>query len=1432
MAELYIFSQDDELLTIITESTGLISAPFRDEVNSVASEPFTFTVDADVERAKYVKEENRVVFKDKDGFFREMVIKELDDIDNIDGPQTTAICLPAWLDELSENFVLDKRYSDKEAQLALNDALAGTRYIGEVEVSLGLASTNFYRLSSVDCIWEIISVWGGEFKDTVEFTGNKITTRKILLLQRLGADKGTRFEIDHNIEQIQRTVLSYPKTAMYGWGASLETDGGGHTRYIDFADVEWKVSNGDPVDKPKGQKWVGDPDALLKYGRKHDGQLLHRFAEFSNQDYEDPEDPEELLWATWLNLQENKEPVINYKLSVDLLDKDASLGDGAVAIDREFARPIEIQTRVIAIEYDLLDIEGTAVVEMGQFLNLGDDDIYRELDDLKQEIQKPRPTKPIDNESFPDIKPGIPSNVMAVGGFQQIQIFWDYDSEVYISHYEVYGSQIKDFIPDSQHLLYRGRVSAFTHEIDTDETWYYRIRAVNRRGTAGDYSVRVNAASVRINTPDIMFGSVTADLLANQLDIAEKLSQNTIDSINAGPMQEIVRTQQEIEATENRLINQLNREIGDVNASIGSLLDRTQGIEGTITSINQEVDEIDGRLLTTINQLTNLDDIVSDHTLTLNLLPGQLNAKAEKSELLNYIDKQVYNNKMTTLDLSIDGLNTTVSNTQSTVNGLTGQMSDALSQIAAVDIKADGVITSVSEIRADLDGLEIGGRNLFLDSSFEKFEVGDTPYGVQSSGTICEVTDEKSYHGNKSLKLKTSSVGFKRINPFGIQELNWLYLEENTDYMFSFYVYITEEITRTLRVGVNSTDGGSSTYKDVIISELELNKWNRITVNLRPTATARYWFYLLGLASLSYIDAIQIEKGNQATDWTPAPEDTDARITSVEGSIQTLAGQVELKASQTSVNSLTGRMSAAEGTLSVLPGQINAKVDKDGVIAQINLSSEGLRIDGNKHHITGQTLIDNGVIGTLAVADGAIARAHLQNAIITDAHIESLNVSKVNAGTMHGDYITAGTLNVNRLRAGQMDTSIITIRGGSSIDYMSIDGSRLESRGRYNMRWHNQSKTIDASLYLSSGNFRVANWTDERSIFFTPFGLSTFADGYGDGTSSGMLEFFSEEFESNTHGITLASQLGIAGIKSFQNRVFIDAYASVNVESRQSPIYFRPYKDARVGNNVFSMTVANESSPSLTSGFLMYGSDVSGPASGLRFSKAESNPYVAVVNGVGARGGDATLDAGIVLANTIKSRDGSREVYWNGSGGGTLLYGNNPFIADGVRSSSSALYLGVDDEVRVTNGAGYNNGNTVIYRPIRATEFRTSSSIEYKTNISELKEGALSIINSLKVVEYDLKDDLANGIHDNRQVGFIAEHNREIATADLSSINLYKVTSLNTRGLQEVDTKVYNIDKRVDIHDLKIQYLEQRLEQEIEKNKRLELRVQQLEGVA
>src|SRR5699024_4523386 len=345
-----------------------------------------------VSPAQFVLERNRVVFKDRKGDFREFVIAEVDDSDDMEGPITTATCYPAWQYELRKSYIVERRFRDAYPRMALSAALENTRYEGTIEGNFETATTSFYHINSADAMWKMREVWGGEFKDTVTLNDKgRINGRNITIYTRRGHNNGLRLEIDHNIETIERTVISDPISAVYGWGASLEIEDeegnktGGHTRYIDFAEIEWKKSNGDPVDKPKGQKWVGDPELLNAYGLNYDGNLHHLFGEFSNQDYEEKD---ELLQAAWDYLQENAHPKVNYKVTADIVEGTVDLGDSLQAIDREFARPIEIETRVIGISYDLLDIDGTYEIEFGQSLSLGN--IGGEIDDIKREIEENR----------------------------------------------------------------------------------------------------------------------------------------------------------------------------------------------------------------------------------------------------------------------------------------------------------------------------------------------------------------------------------------------------------------------------------------------------------------------------------------------------------------------------------------------------------------------------------------------------------------------------------------------------------------------------------------------------------------------------------------------------------------------------------------------------------------------------------------------------------------------------------------------------------------------------------------------------------------------------------------------------------------------------------------------------------------------------------
>lgn len=558
---LHVFDRDDKRLAILSnEGRGACpfwDATYREELNKGGS--FEFTAPADHEASQYITAENKVAFRDKDGDFRLFVIKELEEVDDEGGPLIEVYCDPEWIDELNDNIIEDKRPQNVTARQALEVALEGSRYeVGNV-ASLGINSTNFYFNTSIESINKIQNKWGGEPKDRIVLDDTGIIGRYIDLPLRRGTDTGKRWEIDKDIIRIARIVKSYPKTALYGRGASLETEGGGHSRLLTFEDVEWKVANGDPVDKPLGQKWVGDPDALYQYGRRKEdvpdvvGTIPQVFAE---QEKLNPEtiykhrfglcengnidDQEELLRATWNALQEQNKPYESFELDVLLYAEKAGLdhekvrlGDTTIAIDRQFSRPIEVQERVVMFEYDVSSPDDTGRVGFGQFFDILKDD--ERMDEMQSQINtaQGRANNPeVDDNAFPDIKPPTPTNFTANGLFKVIQLKWDFNASSYIASYELYASQTPNFNPTSDRLVWRGKTGGYAFEADTDEQWYFRLRAVNTHGTASDFTNEISAQTIKINAGiDVAPYTITDKLIAQNANIdGAKIGDATITS--------------------------------------------------------------------------------------------------------------------------------------------------------------------------------------------------------------------------------------------------------------------------------------------------------------------------------------------------------------------------------------------------------------------------------------------------------------------------------------------------------------------------------------------------------------------------------------------------------------------------------------------------------------------------------------------------------------------------------------------------------------------------------------------------------------------------------------------------------------------------------------------------------------------------------------
>jgi len=672
MTTLYLLNQDDELMDTLTEETGLISAQMHEQINSVTATPFVFRFSNDINSGiKGIGEENFVVFRDKDRRMRLFIMKEIDEEHTPNGAETVVTCFPAYT-EIADRIIEFKRIINGTANDALYEALRFTRWDGQVIGVSGTNTVRFHYRNSLDAVWDIIETWGGEVVDEVVFNGSTIVQRKLTITKSMGNLSGAWFEVGHNLDSIRRTVISNPVTALYGRGANIPIENewiSGYTQYLDFQNVEWSVANGDPVDKPLGQRYVEDPEAFALYGRIHEGQKLHKQSVWHAQDIEDEED---LLRKTWEHLQQIKYPEVNYEVSaINSEVGDLSLGDSVLVSDNVFNPPVKINSRVVGIRYDLCDLERSLEYEIGQILSFKR---YNKIDQIIENVEnnQGRWEAPILEGNFPDIIPSVPANFTVTGGFKTIFLKWDFVGDLSVKHYELFASQTLGFDPNMAEMIYQGATNAFNHEVGTGETWYYRVRAVNHKGRVSDFTMEFSASTVKIITDDMLFGSVNANILADLSVSAEKLADQAVTEFKLGngavTATKIANLAVGNAAIQNGAIT--NAKIGTAAVDTAQIRDAAitdakiaeltadKITAGTLSSINIEGVNIDGSFITggTITSDTNIN-VTTDLRVGNNVYLGDA-LDYTTSKILRFNNQSTISSEGSTIDVNTqNGLN-------------------------------------------------------------------------------------------------------------------------------------------------------------------------------------------------------------------------------------------------------------------------------------------------------------------------------------------------------------------------------------------------------------------------------------------------------------------------------------------------------------------------------------------------------------------------------------------------------------------------------------------------------------------------------------------------------------------------------------------------------------------------------------------------------
>lgn len=253
------------------------------------------------------------------------------------------------------------------------------------------------------------------------------------------------------------------------------------------------------------------------------------------------------------------------------------------------------------------------------------------------------------------------------------------------------------------------------------------------------------------------------------------------------------------------------------------------------------------------------DNVVADNAnisgskLDINSVVREVNGSTTKLKSSTI----VMNDKNQTLDVVFNEMETTVAgNLSSAKLYADGKLSDA--QKYALEQANSALSSAKSYADSAVDNIEVGGRNLLVQKNITQGYLSTDGKGsFIGSGGGDQTSDWIDVSGNKYITI-TLYEDFTNTNNSG------RYCEYDAD------------------KNCINTVGYNPRQKSSIIIELKSNtKYIRVTAI--ECKTRRY----------------KIEKGNKATDWTPAPEDTQSQIdniteitTSYTTSISTMQGQI------------------------------------------------------------------------------------------------------------------------------------------------------------------------------------------------------------------------------------------------------------------------------------------------------------------------------------------------------------------------------------------------------------------------------------------------------------------------------------------------------------------------------------------------------------
>ena len=465
------------------------------------------------------------------------------------------------------------------------------------------------------------------------------------------------------------------------------------------------------------------------------------------------------------------------------------------------------------------------------------------------------------------------------------------------------------------------------------------------------------------------------------------------------------------EDTEQKITN-INQSITNIEGELSSKVEQTEvdALKGTVTAqgtlLSQTADEVSSKA----------EKSVVD-TLTGRVTNAESSVTQNAEEIAKRLTKSVYDEDKKATDAKITQWSNTATETAEGLTRVIGRVSQtekgvetAQTRIEAEAGRIDGLLSRTSEVEgkvsdaelaikanADglalratkteveqaIDGIEVGGRNLFRNGNLSE---GLSPWGFNGDVELVKVD------GKNAIKLEGNARGFYQ-RPL-----------HQDDSLFTIS-FLAKSISGLSYVNAGFLNDSTGKTQGFYVSE-NWSKYSFTTTEPLSSYAQLFHFYATSQTGNGlYITDIKMEKGTKATDWTPAPEDIDAslsevtdRVTTAEAELVVQAGEISQKATQTELDRVTGRVSTAETSIIQNATEIARRLVKSDYDSDKKATDAEITKWSNLTTETAEGLEQT--ISRLSTAEGKVTKA--QADIIANADEIALKASQSDLNSVTG----------------------------------------------------------------------------------------------------------------------------------------------------------------------------------------------------------------------------------------------------------------------------------------------------------------------------------------------------------------------------------------------------------------------------------------------